>query len=617
MSTSFTIEEMESIRATPRPSESAAREQDRGSFHARLGALDSVLDGATVLAAVERWGIPRSTLSRLISNALSFDATNKRVGYRACIPHMRFGANTASEAVIPAKGHASAFDSVLRVIPAFAQQVHRFSGALPGRTKRSPSFDRLHDQMVKILKNQGYESMYPLNTSDQGRRALKLYICRLRDEKGAALAEEIADDPSATRTEHLFPIRPFDRIEYDEHSVDIEAWVAMPMADGSFRLERISRIWLLAIIDVGSGAILGWHLVVGRKYDRYDVLTLFARIMQPWTQRELTGSDMRYSTNAWMPSSYLVDNTVMRSAMVAMDNDSSHLAKTTVDNLMDYHMGVLHFGRSGMGEGRPYIEALFKRIEDGLLRYVAGGYSPATNVNDMQVTSTLDGQGHPLLLEVFEDLIDTYVTAHNVTSRSTREPRSPKRLIDEHLGTGAWVWHAPGTEQHLRKMTVKRVRVTFRGSKKRGIPPVVYLDNARYRSPKLAGQWGLIGTSFDATYEDWQDARKLTLWSEDGKQVITLHALAPFAAVPHTLAVRRRAVRWANNPASQEGDDLDIKDNILAYHAAVRRAAAGIRDAGSKLATGEVPHAAPETKAVPIESPLKGLATGSFRVRLR
>lgn len=617
MSTSLTIDEIESVRATPRPLETAAREQDRASFRARIGALESILDGATVSSAAERWGVQRTTLNRVIANAISFDTTNKRIGYRACIPHARFAATTASEAIVPAKAHASAFDAVLRAIPAFAQQVHRFNGGLPGRTKRSPSFDRLHDELVRILKKQGYGSMYPLNTSDKGRRALKLYITRLRDVKDASLAEEIAGDPSATRVEHLFPIRPFDRIEYDEHSVDIEAWVAMPMADGSFRLERISRIWLLAIIDVGSGAILGWHLVVGRKYDRYDVLTLFARIMQPWAQRELTGSEMRYSTNAWMPSTYLVDNTVMRSSMVAMDNDSSHLAKTTVDNLMNYHMGVLHFGRSGMGEGRPYIEALFKRIEDGLLRYVAGGYSPATDVNDMQVTSTLDGQGHPLLLEVFEDLIDTYVTAHNVTSRSTREPRSPKRLVDEHLATGAWVWRAPGTEQHLRKMTVKRVRVTFRGSEKRGIPPLVYLDNARYRSPKLAGQWGLIGKSFDATYEDWQDVRKLTLWDEDGKQLVTLHALAPFAEVPHTLAVRRRAVRWANNPASQEHGDLDIRDNILAYHAAVRRAAAGIRDAGSKLATGEVPPSAPKANAVPIDSPLKGLATGSTRARLR
>jgi len=58
----------------------------------------------------------------------------------------------------------------------------------------------------------------------------------------------------------------------------------------------------------------------------------------------------------------------MRSAMIAMDNDSSHNAKMTVRNLIDHHKGILHFGRSGMGEGRPYIEALFKKIENGLLR---------------------------------------------------------------------------------------------------------------------------------------------------------------------------------------------------------------------------------------------------------
>ncbi len=458
--------------------------------------------------------------------------------------------------------------------------------------------------------------MYPLNTGDQGRRRLIQYIKRLRGARQAEMTANLAEDPSATRIEHLLTIRPFDRVEYDEHVIDIDAWVAMPMADGSLRFEKISQIWLLAIIDVGSGAVLGWRVVTGRKYDRHDVLALFAEAMAPWVPRELSQSEMQYSPNAWMPSAYLTDNTVMRSTMVAMDNDSSHLAKQSVDNVMDHHMGILHFGRSGMGEGRPHIEAFFKRIEDGLFRYVAGGYSPATDINEKQITSTLEGKDYPVLLEVFEDLVDTYVTAYNVTSRSTREPRSPKRLIDEHLASGAWVWHAPGAARNIRQMTVFRKRVTIRGSQGKGIPPVVYLNHARYRSPKLFGQWDLIGKTFDATYEDWQDVRLLTLWWKDGKRMVTLHAMPPYSECAHTLSVRLRAARWAKHPEAKDQESFDVMDNVRAYHDAVRKAATGIKDPGARLAAGEVPNA-PQTRKLEIEAPLKGVRQGLTTMRLR
>lgn len=615
MSSRATIDDINAIRATAKPDEASVRLEDRKNVEARVGALDAYLDGATIQDASRRWGVPRNTLSRMIENALRFDETHARIGYRACVPHTRFNQSDRNAAIVPASPHAFAIDAVLSAVPGLRMLVESFRGTLPTKTKRSRGFDQLHAQLVKVLDHQGYGKMYPLNTGDKGRRPLIGYIKRLRGMKQAELTAEIAEDPSATRIEHLFTIRPFDRVEYDEHSIDIDAWVAMPMADGSLRYEKISQMWLLSIIDVGSGAILGWRLVIGRKYDRHDVLALFAEAMAPWVPRELSQSEMQYSPNAWMPSTYLTDNTVMRSTMVAMDNDSTHLAKQSVDNVMDHHMGILHFGRSGMGEGRPYIEAFFKRIEDGLFRYIAGGYSPATDVNDKQITSTLEGKNYPVLLEVFEDLVDTYVTAYNVTSRSTREPRSPKRLIDEHLASGAWAWHAPGAARNIRQMTVFRKRVTIRGSQDNGVPPVVYLNHARYRSPKLSGQWDLIGKTFDATYEDWQDVRLLTLW-KDGKRMVTLHALAPYSACPHTLSVRLRAARWAKHPDAKSQESFDVTDNVLAYHDAVRKAATGIKDSAARLAAGEVPDAPPIRK-VEIESPLKGMRQGVTSMRLR
>ncbi|WP_146146945.1 hypothetical protein [Stenotrophomonas maltophilia] len=616
MSSKFNAVDLESIRATPRPNGIVLPADQQSEFQARLSALTSVLDGATLVDAALRWGVPRNTLSRMIRTALLFDESGHRVGYRACIPYARFSVSDRNNSVVPDSSHPFAIDAVLQAIPELGDAVARFKGALPTQSKRSPAFDRLHSQFVKVLTGKGFQAMYPLNIRDKGRRALTSLIKRIRGTKSDNEMLLAADEPTSTRIENLLSIRPFDRVEYDEHSVDIDAWLAMPMADGSFRLEKISRIWLLAVVDVGSGAILGWEMVLGRKYEQHDVVSLFAKIMSPWQPRDLSTSNLSYSTSAWMPSIYLVDEVVMRSAMIAMDNDSSHHAKMTVRNLIDHHKGILHFGRSGMGEGRPYIEALFKKIENGLLRHIAGGFALATQVNERQVTTKLDGKDHPILVEVLKDLIDTYVTSHNVTSRSTREPRSPKRIIDEHLASGEWVWHAPGTEDDVRNMTVRRMNVTIRGSRRSGVPPLVYLDHARYRSPTLSGQWHLIGQSFDATYEDWRDIRKLTLW-RGGKRVLTLHALAPYASVAHTLSIRKRAARWAKSDASREPGNYCVADNIEAYHAAVRSAAAGVRDSASLMAAGDVPKPPSTTNSQGQGSPLMGIRRATFNTRLR
>lgn len=165
-------------------------------------------------------------------------------------------------------------------------------------------------------------------------------------------------------------------------------------------------------------------------------------------------------------------------------------------------------------------------------------------------------------------------------------------------------------------MTVRRMKVTIRGSRRSGVPPLVYLDHARYRSPTLSGQWHLIGQSFDATYEDWRDIRKLTLW-RGGKRVLTLHALAPYASVAHTLSIRKRAARWAKSDASREPGNYCLADNIEAYHAAVRSAAAGVRDSASLMAAGDVPKPPSTTNSQGQGSPLMGIRRATFNTRLR
>ena len=378
MTLQLTQEDIAAIRDTPKPRPEVFSEDEWASVENRIGAMDALLEGSPIIVVAANRKVDRKTLRRMLQEALGRGEDGHQIGYFACIPRKRFAPPTPKQIEVPHKPHAFAFVMVLRAIDEIAEKVHSFKGPLPTRYRASPSFNRLYNSLAAILKRRGYQGAYPLNTSDGGRRALQTYIKRYRAQQQAEAGAERPEEPSITRLEHLFAVKPYDRFEYDEHKIDIDAWIALPLADGTFRLEYVARIWILAIIDVGSTAVVAWSLVLGRKYQRVDVLDLFAKTLRPWTPRDLVVPGMKYSPRAWMPTCDLELGLVTHAIMAALDNDSSHLSHMSLENLADHYRGILHFGRSGMGEGRPYIEALFQRIEDELLRYIAGGFKPET-----------------------------------------------------------------------------------------------------------------------------------------------------------------------------------------------------------------------------------------------
>lgn len=620
MSKHLTQADVEAVLACPKPVEASFEAAELEVVKNRMEALDAVLLGASVSAAATKHHVDRKTIARMIVNAVKrCEITGRLNGYQVCIPNKRFAERGPRNAVVPSKAHAFAFEQVLAALPEVKKLVEAFNGVLPSRQRASPAFNRLYKAICAQLRDKGHGDAYPLNTVDGGRRALQVCLRRLRDKREAEEATEQPEAPSTTRIEHLFALQPFDRIEMDEHFVDIDTWMAMPLADGTYRLERVRQLWILVIVDVATGAILAWLLVVGRKYHRLDVLSLFAKALRPWHPRELLLPEMRYSPRAWMPSCDLQDGLAARSLMAALDNDSSHLAKMSMENLVDFHLGVLHYGRSGMGQGRPHIEALFKVMENELLRYIAGGFVPETPQGAKYATSTLKGDRYPLIIEFMEDLVDTYVSAHNVSSRSTREPRSPKELLQAYQEAGGLLWRCPGTDEHVRRLTVRRMQVTIKGSKTGRVPPVVYQDYGRYRSPQMTAQWGLIGKTFAATYEDPEDVRQMTLWDGEGNRIMTLHVLAPYSAVPHSLAHRIRAAAWNRNLDARTNEDAVIQDNVLAYHAGVREAAARMNSwASGLLQSGEVPTIArPAAISRDTHAPLAGLRPPAGRFQLR
>ena len=91
---------------------------------------------------------------------------------------------------------------------------------------------------------------------------------------------------AALRTDDQPPVsEPFDTVEFDAHRLDLRLTILDSDPFGQEQVLEIERVWLLAIIDVATRAILGYRLCLQREYDRYDVIRTFETALTPARSR--------------------------------------------------------------------------------------------------------------------------------------------------------------------------------------------------------------------------------------------------------------------------------------------------------------------------------------------
>lgn len=567
MKNDFNIPPDSEILTWPTPDRGSVPKDYQTDFDQRVLALKAVIKGASVLAAAKLYGVDRSTLTDMAIAAPELADDGKPFGFRVCVPWFRRAAPQPQSTEIPLASGPHAFAQLVLAVPAVRELLTAYKGGLPAHNQRCSEFETLFRRFKKVLKDAALDHAYPLNSSDKGRRALQNWFKRLRKQLLDLGMDGPEDDASMTRLEHLFPLKPMDRVEFDGHQTDVEWRALVPTREGQWAIALISCVWLLVIIDAVSLVVLAWTLVVGKNYNRFDVLRTFAKAITPWVPRQLIVPGLHYVPGAWMPSMVTEIEDLMRAASVAMDNHMAHLAKLTTENLGDHQLGIVNLGYSGVPQGRPNVEGFFKRIEDCILRFIAGGFRPPRELGEgKRKVSRLSPSDHPVDLEALEDLLDVVISAYNITEHGGLQGRSPKEVFDAHVTNGGWTTRSTLTSGDAVDLITIRVEVTIRGSKKEGVLPVVNYEGARYRAVKMNTRWDLIGNTFKATLP-FNDIRTMSLWDENGDLFVVLQALPPYSGTAHSLDQRKKSIHWRNRGLYE----IPVGgDAIIAYLACVR-----------------------------------------------
>ncbi|MED2035505.1 hypothetical protein P4V74_30550 [Bacillus thuringiensis] len=201
---------------------------------------------------------------------------------------------------------------------------------------------------------------YPLNTKKLAKKSLERFAKSLSKSHFIDVAKRNGDQAFMTakntgkgNKNNPMIIRPFERVEFDGHRIDTSIAIIFKTPEGDEIVEVMNRIWILAIIDVATRAVLGYHICLNKEYSSDDVLMCIRNAITPWKPKELTIEGLKYSPIA----SYGIWDAF------CYDNAKANLAKIVQNKLIDLISCSINVGPVAVPIRRSIIERFFRSLE--------------------------------------------------------------------------------------------------------------------------------------------------------------------------------------------------------------------------------------------------------------
>lgn len=382
----------------------------------------------------EAEGIDAASLYVMLE-ACAMRAPDDRIrGFRALIPYVRKKSYVRSQSVnvdalAAGRGAGGLFRQLLanhealRVLlqsQASKYSSHKFKGRVAVKKEHNIFLNRL----AKLLGTSGY----PFNLQNKGRegfrRALNAEIAKQRAEARGSVRESI---------ERVF--RPqtdarYRQVQIDAHRLDSFIRVRFFGRKGRFKT-RALRPWLLAAVEVDSGACLGWSLSVEKEPSHLDLLRCLSSTMTPWQRRqrfEILGLD--YKPGAGMPSGLIARCAGRYADSISLDNALCGHADNIREIVLERLHATLRLGIPGEPRTRYEIEQLFNTVTHRNVQHLIGGVRPDMG-NKERAAAIKEAEEFGLTIDQMEEYLDVVICNYNAEPTSAHYGKSPLQFLRE------------------------------------------------------------------------------------------------------------------------------------------------------------------------------------------
>ena len=361
--------------------EDALSPEKRDVFVSRKKAVDMYIDGIDNKAIWQETHIHETKINKMVERCCKIDpVTNTPYGYSALLPYYRVEKYKREPNRDNPAYQVGLFEQLLQRYPTLVSFIaDNYFGKREATLEKSMEVTTLHRKFLSECRSLGiadYE--YPFNTASKGLRTLRRYVKDLKSHnEELAIKREGKDARQKYYTtgkghkNSTLPLAPYSIVQLDGHQIDMLYTVPITTSDGSVTNLPATRLWLIAVIDVATRAILGYSLTSGENYSQTDVLAAIKDSIQPRTRFEFTIPGFHYPIEGGFPCFTIREANWGIFDAIMLDNAKAHLAHDVVNKITEKLRCAINFGPVATPETRGIIERFFGTLEEN--EYDDGG----------------------------------------------------------------------------------------------------------------------------------------------------------------------------------------------------------------------------------------------------
>lgn len=549
--------------------------EKKEQFLKREQAIEMYSEGASNKEIEEKTGRKPVQLLQDISKCLTKDESGNVIGYMALL-------QTHRQILVKPSGESGTKNSFMALLYKYPTLPNFIAGNWFGdkayTLEKNMSCTSLHIKFLNELIRLGVQDYeYPFNTSNKAYNSLNTYVRNLGKENIKGLAKRQSKDAAQKLLStgygtkySVTVVTPYGCVQIDGHIIDCLYVVEANDKDGFPQMLPASRCWVLTVVDIATRCILGYSMTPEENYDGADVLAALRNAIEPKVKPTFTGlfSNMLtegYPENGGFPDTVMPELQYALFDSIMLDNAKSHLAKHTVDKIVNTLGCAMNFGSVATPEVRGIIERMFGTIERAGFHRL-----PTTTGSNSKDVKRHNAEEHAIRSGIsyqdIQELMAFYIAVYNNSAHSSLENLTPIQALQKKVKeAGMYPTVIKDNKEliskvhHLTDFIVER---TVRGNEKDGRRPMISYENAIYRGPILSSNYKYIGKKVFIEV-DPDDVSRVRLYDENGVYIEELHAVGPWGKESHSLKTRKLASKRArengtqNNPFYAQIPDLE------------------------------------------------------------
>jgi putative transposase len=527
-------------------------EEKRETFLKRKEAVDLYIYSELTLGEIEeKTGIIRRDITRFVNRCIQVDDSGELQGYRSLIPYRRI--NEYQRETLPSlnsvvKRMNGAFGLLLEKYPNIKQEIeNKFFGRNKEPQSRMMRVKDLHKSFLEMCRKEGIDPItdYPFITQDKGKRALERYVNKLMEKNFAEAAKRNGDDAAhlalntgmGEKNTQLIT-RPFQRVQFDGHKIDVIITLKFRDPDGHEHIEIMDRVYLLVIIDTLTRLVMGYHLCLKREYSAEDVLHCIKNAIMPKEDFQFTIPNLKISEQGGFHSTKFPEDTQWAVwDELLYDNAKSNLSKNVTSSLEEVIGCSVNAGPVGSPTSRPIIERFFGLLEENGFHQL-----PNTTGSNPSDPRRKDAEKNALKYEIsekeIEELTEALIAEYNGTPHTGIGYLSPLEALEQKIKSGEHFRRLPEEKQKESIFFSMKVKRRVCGSINKGRRPYINYEGVQYRSNKLAQMPQIIGKTLDLIV-NIDDLRAIRAFLPDGSELGLLEASGKWCIQKHSLKLRQ------------------------------------------------------------------------------